>query len=174
MTSHRAPPHLLSETQCGCSACQGTSGLLLPNDPDIFPEERSFFFGMMGTPFQSDTVTSLFRMVEAALAQGHRVTVWNCGHATGLSQSTLVRPRDFFAPKGGDAGEGTPPHTAQMIQALFRRYPAPDQLAWLVCRYCMEERGAVHQIPEVRVKIPFSFQHYLSVADVSLVLGVKS
>lgn len=131
----------------------------------------SFFFGMMGTPFQSDTVTSLFRMVESALQQGSRVTVWNCGHATGLSQATLVRGRDFFAPKGVETFN---PSTAEMIQALFRRYSNRDQLEWLVCRYCMEERGATAQIPEAKVKIPFSFQHYLSVADVSLVLGVKS
>lgn len=135
------------------------------------PGRRSFFFGMMGTPFQSDTVTSLFRMVESALAAGHAVTVWNCGHATGLSQSTLLRPKDFFAGKD----EATfNPDTAQLIQGLFRRYSGRDQLQWLVCRYCMEERGATAQIAEAKVKIPFSFQHYLSAADVSLVLGVKS
>lgn len=131
----------------------------------------SFFFGMMGTPFQTDTVTSLFRMVESALEQGHPVTVWNCGHATGLSQVTLARPPDFFA--GKEAGDVTPT-TAELIQALHRRYHASGRLEWLVCRYCMEERGTTAQIPEAKVKIPFSFQHYLSAADVSLVLGVKS
>ncbi|MDC8758936.1 DsrE family protein [Janthinobacterium fluminis] len=130
----------------------------------------SFFFGMMGAPFQSDTVTSLFRMVESALSQGHNVTVWNCGYATGLSQTTLVRPRDFFAPPDSAASN---PNTAEMVQALFRRYPDEGRFEWLVCRYCMEERGTVHQIEQAKVKIPFSFQHYLSAADVSLVLGVK-
>lgn len=133
--------------------------------------KASYFFGMMGTPFQSETVTSLFRMVEAALAAGHKVTVWNCGHATGLSQSSLVRPRDFFLPKDAEVHN---PTTAELIQALFRRYAAGDQIEWLVCRFCMEERGATQQIPQAKVKIPFTFQHYLSAADVSLVLGVKS
>lgn len=132
--------------------------------------KASFFFGMMGAPFQSETVTSLFRMVESALAQGHKVTVWNCGFATGLSQSTLVRPRDFFAPKDQQVQN---PNTAEMIQALFRRYDKGEQVEWLVCRYCMEERGTVHQIPQAKVMIPFSFQTCLSAADVSLVLGVK-
>ena len=54
----------------------------------------------------------------------------------------------------------------------MRRYG--DQFEWLVCRYCMEERGNTQQIPETKVKIPFSFQHYLSAADSALVLGVKS
>lgn len=137
----------------------------------VISGKASFFFGMMGTPYQSETVTSLFRLVEAALRQQHRVTVWTCGHATGLSQSTLVRPRDFLLPKEAETFN---PNTAELIQALFRQYPEPDQLNWLVCRYCMEERGAVHQIPQAKVKIPYSFQHYLSAADTSLVLGVKS
>jgi hypothetical protein len=131
----------------------------------------SIFFGMMGTPFQSETVTSLFRMVESALSKGHRVTVWNCGHATGLSQSSLVRPRDSFA---RTETAGANPTTAEMIQALMRRYGHDGLLDWLVCRYCMEERGTTQQIPEAKVKIPFTFQHYLSEADFSLVLGVKS
>jgi hypothetical protein len=131
---------------------------------------RSLFFGMVGTPSQSETVTSLFRMVESALCRGHSVTVWNCGHATGLSQTTLIRPRDYFAPKGR---EDFNPSTAEMIQALFRRY-GQDRLQWLVCRYCAEECGAVQHIPQAQVKIPFSFQYYLSAAQVSLVLGIKS
>ena len=132
--------------------------------------KRSFFFGMVGTPSQSETVTSLFRMVESALRQGHVVTVWNCGHATGLSQTTLVRPRDYFAPKDR---EDFNPSTAEIIQALFRYYGS-EQLQWLVCRYCAEESGSVDHIHEAQVKIPFSFQYYLSAADVSLVLGIKS
>jgi hypothetical protein len=134
-------------------------------------DRPSFFFGMMGTPFQSETTTSLFRMVEGALRQGHKVTVWNCGHATGLSQFTLVRPRDFLLPPSEAASNFS---TAELIQSLFRKHGQDGQLEWLVCRYCMEERGATNQIPEAKVKIPFTFQHYLSAADVSLVLGVKS
>jgi sulfur relay (sulfurtransferase) complex TusBCD TusD component (DsrE family) len=133
--------------------------------PDAAP--GSVFFGMMGTPFRSETVTSLFRMVDAALRQGRHVTVWNCGHATGLSQISLCRPPDLFAP---DAPAGTT--TATLVQTLKRRYG--DQLEWLVCRYCMEERGNTQQIAEAMVKIPFSFQHYLSAADSAMVLGVKS
>jgi sulfur relay (sulfurtransferase) complex TusBCD TusD component (DsrE family) len=145
--------------------------LTLPLNDQGDGTPRSFFFGMMEGPYHSEATTSLFRMVEAALRQQHQVTVWTCGQATGLSLSTLVRPRDAFLPK--DA-ESTNPTTAELIQALSRQYPRPGQFNWLVCRYCMEERGAVQQIPQAKVKISFSFQHYLSSADVSLVLGVKS
>ncbi|MFP5393284.1 MAG: DsrE family protein [Gammaproteobacteria bacterium] len=130
---------------------------------------RSFFFGVMGTPFQSELSTTLFRMVQSALDADHQVTVWTCGYATNLTQHSLVRPNDSFAAK--DAPARNHLTTAQVAAALLHRHRG--KLDWYVCRYCMEERGATQQIPEVQVKIPFTFQHYLSAADVSLVLGVK-
>lgn len=130
---------------------------------------RSFFFGVMGTPFQSELSTTLFRMVQSALDLQHQVTVWTCGYATNLTQHSLVRPKDSFAAK--DAPATNDLTTAQIVQALMAKHSG--SLDWYVCRYCMEERGATQQIAEVQVKIPFTFQHYLSAADVSLVLGVK-
>ena len=58
-----------------------------------------------------------------------------------------------------------------MVKALVEKHHT--HLNWYVCRYCMEERGATQQIPEIQIKIPFTFQHYLNAADISLVLGVK-
>lgn len=130
----------------------------------------SLFIGLMGTPYQSDLTTSLFRLTDEALRQGHQVTVWTCGYGTGLTQSTLVRPPDALAP--AEAAEVAHPSTADLVQGLFRTYP--EQLRWYVCRYCMEERGAVAQIPQVEIKIPYSFNTYLTLADQGLVLGVKS
>lgn len=131
---------------------------------------RSLFIGLMGSPYQSDLTTSLFRLTEEALGQGHQVVVWTCGYGTMLTQSTLVRPPDALAQ--GDVADVQHPTTAELVQALFRAYP--DRIRWYVCRYCMEERGTVAQIPEVEVQIPYSFNTYLTVADQGLVLGVKS
>ena len=130
---------------------------------------RSFFFGVMGTPFQSELSTSLLRMVQSALDLQHQVTVWTCGYATCLTQHSLVRPKDSFAAKDAPATHDLT--TAQIVQALLAKHSG--SLDWYVCRYCMEERGATQQIAEIKIKIPFTFQHYLSAADVSLVLGVK-
>lgn len=131
----------------------------------------SLFIGLMGTPYQSDITTSLFRLTEATLSQGHQVTVWTCGYGTMLTQSTLVRPSDALASESdGDGADHMT--TAALVQGLFRAYP--QKLRWYVCRYCMEERGAVAQIPEIEVQIPYSFNTYLTMADQGLVLGTKS
>ena len=157
---------------CAHAPMGGQDPLSLPGHARALADAsgaRSVFFGGMGTPFQSELTTTLFRMVQSALEMDHQVTVWTCGYATNLTQRSLVRPKDSFAAK--DAPGTNDLSTAQVVQALMRKHS--DKLDWYVCRYCMEERGATQQIDEVQVKIPFTFQHYLSAADVSLVLGVK-
>ena len=132
---------------------------------------KSVFYGLMGTPFQSGLATSLFRMVDETLEQGHNVVVWCCGYGTMLSQTTVERRADIFDVET-DGESANYPTTAELIQSLFRK--AEGKLDWYVCDYCMKERGAVDHIDEVKVKIPFSYYHYLNQSDVSLVLGVKS
>ncbi len=43
----------------------------------------------MGAPYQSEMTASVFRLVDAALAAGHTVTVWTCGGATTLTRAAL-------------------------------------------------------------------------------------
>jgi hypothetical protein len=47
------------------------------------------------------------------------------------------------------------------------------RLDWLVCRFCAHERGAVDQIPEVRVQPPGNFMRLANAAAVCVILGVK-
>jgi hypothetical protein len=135
---------------------------------DAGGKTASLFLGVMGTPYQSELATSLFRMVHESLDQGMKVVVWTCGYATMLTQNTLVRPKDLFEP----SARGPNPSTSEMARALLEY--SQGRLQWYVCRYCMEERGASQQIEEVQIKIPFSFYHYLNEAETSLVMGVKS
>jgi sulfur relay (sulfurtransferase) complex TusBCD TusD component (DsrE family) len=137
---------------------------LLPNS------KKSIFLGVMGTPFQSDLITSLFRLVHESLHQGHEVTVWCCGYATTLTQSTLQRQMDIFSELDGNNAKY--PSTAELVREAVKA--SKGDLKWYICDYCMKERGAIHQIDEVYIKVPFSFYHYLDRADVSVVLGVKS
>lgn len=132
-------------------------------------QAQSLFLGVMGSPFDNDLATSVFRISEATLKVGKELTIWTCGYATQITQTTNVRTVD---PISSIKTEDHDHHTlAQMAQALFRQYP--QQLRWYVCQYCMEERGATSQIHEVEIMLPFSFNSYLSQADQSLVLGVK-
>jgi sulfur relay (sulfurtransferase) complex TusBCD TusD component (DsrE family) len=126
-----------------------------------------FFFAITASPYVSDTVCTVLRLVEAALAQGHQVVVWACWGATYLTMDTLTerKPRNFLR-VGSDY-----PSTSLLIQALLGRYA--DRLQWFVCRHCMEERGATHQIKQVKVKPPLRYLQYHQQADVRLMIGSR-
>ena len=133
---------------------------------------KQIFIGVMGAPYESELITSLMRMVDESLAQGHRVIVWTCGGATTLTQSALgeVKPRNLLD-LGTDRESVEYPSTAALVKGLIKT--AQGRLQWYVCRHCMEERGAEGQIPDVKVMPPYKFVEYHSRAEISLVMGVK-
>ena len=134
-------------------------------------KSRSIFLGVMGAPFQSELCSSVLRMAEEALKQDHTVTVWTCGYATAMTQSSLERDQDIFT-YGGCEPQMHPSHpVSSVVAGLLKRYP--NRLCWYVCDYCMRERGTTQQMDGVEIKIPYTFNLYLNDADVSLVLGVK-
>lgn len=140
-----------------------------PNNRGESP--KTLFFGIMGSPFQSELSLSVLRMTEEALRQGNQVTVWTCGYATGLTQSTMERDQNIFEDSGLEESDCLSLPASSVVSAMLKKYPST--LNWYVCDYCMRERGCTHQMDGVEIKIPYTFNLYLNDADISLVLGVK-
>lgn len=128
---------------------------------------RSVFLGLIGPPYESDQLTTALRIVDEAIRQEHRVTVWTCGYSTALTAAALGpnKPRNAQT-----WGVRFPSTSALAIDLLDW---AGESLQWLVCRYCAEERGVLDQVPQVRVRPPYEFVQRAVAADVALVLGVK-
>jgi sulfur relay (sulfurtransferase) complex TusBCD TusD component (DsrE family) len=128
---------------------------------------HSLFLGLIGAPYESDLFTTAMRLTDAAVRQGHQVTVWTCGYSTALTTTALgpAKPRDL---RNWDTSY---PSTAALATHLLDW--ADGRLTWLVCRYCAEERGTLDQMPGVRVRPPYEFRDRFTAADASLVLGVK-
>lgn len=128
---------------------------------------RDVLLLLLGSPYESDLTTTLMRLVESALGQGHRLVVWACGGATALTVKTMGRskPRNPLRPGVHY------PSTARIVGALVAG--SEGRLRWYVCRQCMEERGATAQIAGVKVQPPFCFLPCLEEADVCLSLGIK-
>ena len=103
------------------------------------------FVALMTAPYAADTVTTVLRLVDAALRRQARVQVWTCGYATTLTARTVgtVKPRDLRDLSA------VHPSTATLVGELLAGYP--DRLRWQVCRFCSEDRGVPDQIPAVSV-----------------------
>jgi sulfur relay (sulfurtransferase) complex TusBCD TusD component (DsrE family) len=128
---------------------------------------RSVFLGLIGPPYESDQLTTALRIADEAVRQRHRVTVWTCGFSTTLTATSLGPAK----PRNAQAWTVRYPSTSALAVELLEW--AGGSLQWLVCRYCAEERGALDQVPQVRVRPPYEFVQRATAADVALVLGVK-
>lgn len=132
------------------------------------PEKpRSLFLGMIGAPYESDLLTTTARLAEAAVRQGHQVTVWTCGYATALTAAS----QDPVKPRNAIDWDTQYPSPAALAAHLLEW--GNGRLAWLVCRYCAEERGTMSQMPGVRIRPPYEFIQRAHAADACLVLGTK-
>lgn len=131
------------------------------------PAGRSVFLGLIGPPYESDQLTTALRIADEAVRQRHRVTVWTCGYSTTLTAASLGATK----PRNAQTWAVRFPSTSALAIGLLDW--AGPALQWLVCRYCAEERGALDQVPQVRVRPPYEFVQRATAADVALVLGVK-
>jgi sulfur relay (sulfurtransferase) complex TusBCD TusD component (DsrE family) len=140
--------------------------------PEPHDCRKSLFLGVMGAPYESELSTTVLRMVDVALRQDHRVTVWTCGGATTLTLQSLTdsKPENLldFLTGRRDASYRS---TAALVAGLLGM--SEGRLRWLVCRHCMTERGAHEQMPGVKITSAFNFLRYLNEADISMVMGVK-
>lgn len=132
-------------------------------------QSKRFFFGMMGSAYRDETVTTLYRLTDAALEAGHFVDVWCCGGGVHLADASLgdEKPRDISRAEE----PASAPTTAALITALARR--AGGSLRWNICRYCAEERGLTSVVPEARIRPSLHFPKLLAEADVSVIMGRK-
>ncbi|TDD44124.1 hypothetical protein E1288_24940 [Saccharopolyspora elongata] len=121
---------------------------------------------VLGTPHQTELVTSVFRLADALLDRGAAVQVWTCGDATGLTRVSLGDSKPInFADRHADH-----PSTARLVRELLSAHP--DRLNWYVCRFCCADRGAAEQIPEVRKRPPARFWEHVQATDKVLAMGV--
>jgi sulfur relay (sulfurtransferase) complex TusBCD TusD component (DsrE family) len=120
---------------------------------------------LTGAPYASDLVTTALRLLDAVLAKGGTVRVWACGYATMLTQCSLgeVKPGNMRE-LGRDY-----PSTASVVRRMLADYRG--QLAWDVCRFCSEERGATGHIDEVRVRSPLKIGKLAGAATKVLYIG---
>ncbi|MEL6678817.1 MAG: hypothetical protein AAFQ51_08930 [Pseudomonadota bacterium] len=137
--------------------------------PVQIQQARSVFFGVIGAPYTRDWTMPFFRLLTEVLDRGTDTVVWTCGNATTMTSKLMWREGDPIHPHSHSHSCSCP--LPDVASELLRSYP--DNLRWYICKYCMEERGAINQIDGVEIKLPFSFDTYTHMADQSLVFGTK-
>ena len=106
-------------------------------------------FVLMDAPFESDRTTTAFRLLDAALDQGHDVNVFAYEGAVALSFARQARHANTV--HGRNADDEAHPLGREWVAALLNKTAGKGlKIDWANCGLCVDERGVAESIAGVR------------------------
>ena len=124
---------------------------------------------LMDPPYETETTTTAFRIMDAAIRKGHSVNVFAYEGAVNL---TMAEQSGHPNPlKGTTEEEEDHPNTKDWVQALFAA--ADGRLEWVNCGLCVDERGAGNWVEGPRRGGPADFVEFVKASDQTLVIPTK-
>ena len=129
----------------------------------------SIAIALMDPPYEKETTTTAFRIMDAAIRKGHDVKVFAYEGAVNLTMAEQAgHPNPL---KGTTAEEEEHPNTKDWVAALFDA--ADGRLEWVNCGLCVDERGAGNWIEGPRRGGPADFVEFVNSSDQTLVIPTK-
>jgi tRNA 2-thiouridine synthesizing protein D len=130
---------------------------------------KTLTVALMDPPYETETTTTAFRIIDAALRKGHRVNVFAYEGAVNLTMADQMPHANPV--KGTSADEEHHPTTKDWAASLFKTYPG--QLEWINCGLCVDERGAANWIEGPKRGSPKEFSEWVQGSDATLVIPAK-
>jgi tRNA 2-thiouridine synthesizing protein D len=122
---------------------------------------------LMDPPYEAETTTTAMRIMDAAVRKGHQVNVFAYEGAVNLTMKDQeAHPNPV---KGTTAEEEDHPASSRFIAGLL----ATEQVDWINCGLCVDERGASNWIDGARRGAPADFFAWTQESTNTLVIGTK-
>jgi tRNA 2-thiouridine synthesizing protein D len=129
-------------------------------------------FLLMDPPFESARTLTAFRLIQAALREGHDVKVFAYEGAVSLSFARQVAHAN--AVHGHDVQQEAHPLPRDWIARLQADAAARGvKLEWVNCGLCVDERGVNETSPEVRRGSPADFWKMVGESGNALVIPTR-
>lgn len=130
---------------------------------------RTITIAVMDPPYESETTTTVLRIIDAALRRGHKVNVFGYEGAVNLTmKEQMPHPNPV---KGTNVEQQDHPTTARFIEGLFKL--AGGRLEWVNCGLCVDERGSANWVQGPRRGGPADFYKMSQASDTTLVICTK-
>ena len=130
---------------------------------------KKLTIALMDPPYESETTTTVMRIIDSALKKGHSVNVFAYEGAVNL---TLKEQAPHPNPvKGTNVQQQDHPTTSKFIEGLFKM--GAGRLDWINCGLCVDERGTASWIPGPRRGGPGDFLKWSQASDNTLVIGTR-
>ena len=125
---------------------------------------------IMDPTFEYANTTKAFRLIEAALRQGHTVNVFAYEGAVNL---TMKGQQQHANPAHGKSVEEEHhPLTRDLVAGLFAAEYG-ERLRWINCGLCVDERGAGDWIEGPQRGGPADFWKWVATSDQTLVITCR-
>jgi tRNA 2-thiouridine synthesizing protein D len=129
-------------------------------------------FALMEPPYESAGTTTAFRLLHAAIEQGHDVNVFAYEGAVALPFARQAPHPN--ASHGRSADEEKHPLTREWVEALFALAKARGTtFEWVNCGLCVDERGVAEAVNGVRRGTPADFWKLSEASHNTLVIGTR-
>jgi tRNA 2-thiouridine synthesizing protein D len=126
-------------------------------------------FLLMDPPFESARTLTAFRLIQAALTQGHDVKVFAYEGAVSLSFARQTAHAN--AVHGHDAAQEAHPLPREWIASLQGEAARRGaRLEWVNCGLCVDERGVAEAIVDVKRGSPADFWKMVNESGNALVI----
>ncbi|HYC56739.1 MAG TPA: DsrE family protein [Candidatus Binatia bacterium] len=133
---------------------------------------KTITFALMDPPYESENLTTAFRILDAAVRRGHDVNVFAYEGAAALA---FVRQAAHPNPvHGKDLATENHPTTKEQVAALLAL--AADKgckVDWVNCGMCVDERGVGESVPGTRRGSPGDFHDFCEASDNVLVIPTR-
>ena len=133
--------------------------------------QKTFAVALMDPPYESENLTTAFRLLGAMAQRGHNINVFAYEGAAALAFAKQApHPNPIH---GKDVAEENHPTTKDQVVALLALAEQNGgQVEWVNCGLCVDERG-VGEFAAGRRGSPADFNAFCEASDNVLAIPVK-
>lgn len=133
--------------------------------------QKTFAVALMDAPYESENLTTAFRILGAMAQRGHNINVFAYEGASGLA---FTRQTPHPNPvHGKNVAEENHPATKDQVMALLALAEQNGgKVDWVNCGMCVDERG-VGEFAAGRRGSPADFHAFCEVSDNVLAIPTK-
>jgi tRNA 2-thiouridine synthesizing protein D len=133
---------------------------------------KTFTIALMDPPYESENLTTAFRLMDALARRGHNINVFGYEGSSGLA---FTRQAPHPNPvHGKDVAQENHPTTKDQVAALLALAAGKGaKVDWVNCGMCVDERGVGEFVPGTRRGSPADFHAFCEASDNVLVIPTK-
>ena len=133
---------------------------------------KTLTFALMDPPYESENVTTAFRLLDIAVRRGYNINVFAYEGASALA---FVKQAAHPNPVHGKnlAEENHPTTKDQVAGLLASAATHGGKIDWVNCGMCVDERGVTEFVPGTRRGSPADLHAFTEASDNVLVIATK-